>query len=295
MSETTEPNFIALPDGRTLAWEEIGAPDGAPVLSLHGSPGCRLSRYSSPQDLVEHNIRMITYDRPGYGSSTTLADRTIGDVVADIEAILDAAGIDRVAVVGASGGGAHALACATLIPERVTVAHSYVGVAPYFLFEDKDAWFEGMDAANIARFRACLGTRDEAHAVFAPAIDAKLAAMEQDPLALYADMKLPEVDRKLQLENQHTIVRTHRESFRTGYWGFVDDFVAHVRDWGFDPRDAKAPVIVEYGIHDVNVPAGHGRWLAENVPSVQVVVNEGAGHYSPKSEQLIRFQNLAAY
>ncbi len=294
MNEPGVPQLITLPDGRTLAWEEIGAPDGRAVLALHGSPGCRLARYSEPDDLVAAGIRLITYDRPGYGGSTDLPERQIAHAALDAAAVLDAAGVERAAVVGTSGGGAHALALATLIPDRVTVAHSLVGLAPYQLFDDSESWFEGMDAANVARFGVCMGTRDEAHAVFAPVIAERLVAMDDDPLAMYADMELPEVDRQLQLKSAHLMATVQREAFRPGAWGFVDDFQSHVRDWGFDPRNALAPVVIEYGIHDVNVPAGHGRWLADNVPGAEVIVNDDAGHYSPKDQQLERLKKLAA-
>src|SRR5688500_4648224 len=101
-----------MPDGRQLAWAEFGAARGRPVLSLHGSPGSRLSRHHDPQPIADVGVRMLTYDRPGYGLSDPLPGRCVADAVADIAAVLDAAGLGRVGVIGGSGGGPHALAAA---------------------------------------------------------------------------------------------------------------------------------------------------------------------------------------
>ena len=91
-----------------------------PVIAHHGTPGGRIEYWRDPTIYARHGLRRITFDRPGYGESTRLAGRSIADVVPDVVAIADALGIDRFAVIGGSGGGPHTLACAALLPERVT-------------------------------------------------------------------------------------------------------------------------------------------------------------------------------
>ena len=285
-------HLVTLPDGRQLAWAEFGAAGGRPVLSLHGSPGSRLSRHHDPQPLVESGVRMLTYDRPGYGLSDPQPGRTVADAVADIAVVLDEAGVDRVGVVGGSGGGPHALAMATLLPERCTVVHCVVGVAPYGA-PGLD-FFDGMDPENQRRFRTALRGRDATIEEFTADVNAMRERITDDPVSLMGDMDLPEADREiLRRLGEHAFTAV-AEAMRQGVAGFADDFVAMARDWGFDPRQATAPVVLSYGSHDVNVPAGHGRWLAEHVPHREVRVNDDAGHMMSPETGLALLAEIAA-
>ena len=102
-------------DGRSLGVCEWGMPTGAPVFSLHGTPGSRLGRHHDPTVYERANVRLVTYDRPGYGLSDRQPGRRIVDAVADVAAIADALELDRFAVMGGSGGAPHALACGALL------------------------------------------------------------------------------------------------------------------------------------------------------------------------------------
>ncbi|PWS40591.1 alpha/beta hydrolase, partial [Streptomyces sp. ZEA17I] len=107
-------------DGRHLMVERLGDPGGRPVFLLHGTPGSRLGPAPRGMVLYQRRTQLITYDRPGYGGSDRQAGRRVADVVEDVRAIADSLGLERFAVVGRSGGAPHALACAALLPERVT-------------------------------------------------------------------------------------------------------------------------------------------------------------------------------
>src|SRR5690348_12319336 len=122
--------MIDLRDGRRVAVEEWGSPSGSPVLLLHGTPGSRLGPVPRPLVLYQLGIRLITFDRPGYGRSDRMPGRRVADVAADVLEIADALGLERFGVLGRSGGGPHALACAALLPERTTRAAVLVGLAP---------------------------------------------------------------------------------------------------------------------------------------------------------------------
>ena len=101
--------YLTTADGRTLCYADWGAApsgnaDGYPVFNLHGSPNCRLL-IRAPDMIAEVGVRLITYDRPGYGQSDRRGAGTrVVDHVADVEAIADALGIDEFAVTGGSGG-----------------------------------------------------------------------------------------------------------------------------------------------------------------------------------------------
>src|SRR5436309_14672066 len=121
---------------------------GAPVFDLHGTPGCRLSgRHPDPSRVSAAGLRVVSYDRPGYGRSTRQSGRRVVDCVGDVAAIADDLGIERFVVRGGSGGGPHALAVAARLPDRVTRVACVVGVAPYDA-EDCD-WFAGMDRVYV--------------------------------------------------------------------------------------------------------------------------------------------------
>src|SRR5580704_5731338 len=131
------------PDGRVLTFAEWGDLEGSPVIFLHGTPGCRLSRHPNQELVRSTGAHVITYDRPGYGQSDRDPGRSVAGCAADVAAIADALGFDRFAVRGGSGGGPHALAVAALLGDRITRVACVVGCAPYDALGD--AWFDGMD------------------------------------------------------------------------------------------------------------------------------------------------------
>jgi pimeloyl-ACP methyl ester carboxylesterase len=117
---------VHTPDVRLLAVEDSGDPAGWPTLVHHGTPSSRhVIRYGPyVRDAAERGLRLIGYDRPGYGESSPQPGRTVADTAADVRAICVDLGIDRLATWGHSGGGPHVLACAALLPDLVTAAAS---------------------------------------------------------------------------------------------------------------------------------------------------------------------------
>src|SRR4051795_9047041 len=266
-------------DGRALAYEETGDPDGAPIFLLHGTPGCRLSgRHPNPERVREAGLRVITYDRPGYGRSTRHRGRQVVDCVGDIAAIADALGIERFTVRGGSGGGPHALAAGARRPERVTRVGCFVSPAPV------DApgldWLAGMDEVNVREF----GWAQAGEETLVPEIEREvrqaLERVEEDPASVLGDIDLPEADRAVLADPdvQRLLREGTYEMFAQGPWGWVDDDFAILAPWGFDLAELRVPVHIRYGAHDVLSPRAHGDWLAANVPNATVTVDEGAGH-----------------
>ncbi|MCG6500466.1 alpha/beta fold hydrolase, partial [Kitasatospora sp. A2-31] len=122
--------MVKAADGRALAVETVGDPRGRPVFLLHGTPGSRVGPHPRTSVLYRLGIRLVSFDRPGYGDSARLPGRRVSAAAADVRTIADELGIDRFAVLGRSGGGPHALACAALLPERVTRVALLVSLAP---------------------------------------------------------------------------------------------------------------------------------------------------------------------
>lgn len=100
-------------DGRTVGFADYGPRDQTAVLWCHGAPGNRLEPSFIADSAARAGLRLIGIDRPGYGRSTPQPGRTIGGWVPDALAVLDYLGVDRFLAVGASTGGAYALALAS--------------------------------------------------------------------------------------------------------------------------------------------------------------------------------------
>ena len=71
-----------------------------------------------------------------------------------------------------------------------------------------------------------------------------------------------------------------RNSMSGGTWGWFDDDLAFIGDWGFDPASIAVPVTVWQGLDDRFVPAAHGRWLAAHVAGADARLLDGQGHLS---------------
>jgi pimeloyl-ACP methyl ester carboxylesterase len=291
--ETAE--FVQAPDGRTLAYAQLGVPDGKPVFVLHGTPGSRLSgRHPDPARVADAGLRVVTYDRPGYGRSTRDPGRDVVDCVADIAAIADALGIEQFVVTGGSGGGPHALAVAARLPERVIRAACNVSAGPYDA-PDLD-WFEGMDPENVKEFGWALEGEETLVRELEKEADKQLSQANEDPAALLGDFQLSEADQKVLADRlvRERMLKSFREALASGVWGWVDDDLACVKPWGFEVAEIRVPVQVRYGASDVLVPAGHGRWLARHVPDANVIIDREAGHLSTPDEHLERLRSLVA-
>jgi pimeloyl-ACP methyl ester carboxylesterase len=129
--ETRLEDTVDLPDGRRLGVTDVGDPEGVPVLYFHGVPGSRLDFTSERYDeaLRAAGVRFIAADRPGFGLSDPKPGRGHADWPADVSALADSLELDRFAVLGYSRGGHYALACAALIPDRLTAVGLLSAVA----------------------------------------------------------------------------------------------------------------------------------------------------------------------
>jgi pimeloyl-ACP methyl ester carboxylesterase len=209
-------------------------------------------------------IRWVSYDRPGYGGSTPRPDRAVGSAAADVVAVVNAVGVERFAVMGHSGGGPHALACAALLRDRVIAAVSVSGLAPF------DApgldWFAGMGPAGEATLRAAAAGRRAKEAFEA-------AATDGDPGFIPADVEA--------LQGEWSwFGEVVSPALAAGPAAMIDDDLAYVAPWGFDPATIAAPVLFVHGGRDLIVPSSHGEWLAGVCPHAELRLSPDDGHIS---------------
>lgn len=259
------------PDGRTVAYADLGHPDGRPVVFFHGAPSSRLALVAIDGALADAGVRVLAPDRPGFGGSSPLAGRSIADAVDDAAALATALGLDRFAVAGHSSGGPYAVAAAALLGERVTGAVVAAGVTDMSWADARQGYVEvelavmdqpDEDAATteaVRRFGADGGgfLGDSGFAMPAPD-----TALLDDPIEGAAELD--------------DII----EAFRQGVAGYAQDVWLTGQPWPFDPSAIAVPTHVLHGELDTLVPMAHTRHTADLVPGATLEVIPGAGHLS---------------
>jgi pimeloyl-ACP methyl ester carboxylesterase len=258
---------------------DAGYPSGAPVVFHHGTP--MSGRPFRPHvELADRlGLRLVSYDRAGYGDSTRDAGRSVADVAGDVSAVADALGFDRFATWGISGGGPHALACAALLPDRVAAVATIASVAPADA-DDLD-FTAGMGEGNIAEFGLAL----EGEEALRPALEAEAAGLVGADLARFAEAFAPhlsDVDAAaVEGELGAYLLECTQTGLARGVDGWVDDDLAFRGPWGFDVDAIEAPALLVQGRQDLMVPFEHGEWLARRLPGCEARLFEDEGHLTP--------------
>jgi pimeloyl-ACP methyl ester carboxylesterase len=269
---------------RQLAVAEAGAPDGVPVLRLHGTPG---SGYIAPGDdalAAEHGIRLIGYDRPGYGGSTRRPGRTIADAVPDVRAIAAALEIDRLGVLGLSGGSPHALACAALAADLFPAAVLMSCRAPMDA-EGLD-WFAGMGEGNVEEFTTVVADPDRGLALLERERTGFLTA-EPETLRDQVRSNLCEADaRVLTAQFAADQLAAVKQGLAPGAEGWLDDDLTLCGDWGFSLEQVRSEVLFFHGRLDRFLPDAHAYWIASHVPGIDARIQDADGHLSLRPTHL---------
>ena len=263
-------------DGRALEVHEEGDPQGLPVIVHHGTPMSGLPYAPHVELAREQGIRLIGYDRPGYGGSARAPGRVEADCVRDVADIADPLDLERFATWGVSGGGPHALACAALCDGRLTATASLASVAPYEA--DGLDWLEGMGEENHVEFGKVLAGEEALRSYLEPeAEDVKNADPEQ--LAELMATLLGREDRAV-LTGRFAayMIECDRHGLGPGIDGWLDDDLAFAEPWDFDIAEIATPVLLLHGEDDRFVPVSHGRWLAERIPDVDARIHAADGH-----------------
>jgi pimeloyl-ACP methyl ester carboxylesterase len=264
--------LVELTDGRTLEIHELGEPDGFPIVFHHGTPGSGTiyERWATP------GVRVIAYDRAGYGGSTRRPGRAVVDVVADVTAVADELGLERFATWGLSGGGPHALACAALCDERLTAAATLAGVGPWNA--DGLDWLTGMGEGNVREFELVLAGEE----ALRPALERERTEMLAATPEQLRDTMAPHLSPTDRAALTNDLAEYFHGNMTHGIGdgpdGWIDDNLAFVRPWGFELSAIARPILVVQGGDDLMVPRQHGEWLAANVPGAEPRIDDAHGH-----------------
>jgi pimeloyl-ACP methyl ester carboxylesterase len=263
-------------DGRALQVLEGGAANGRPVLVHNGTPNSRLLFDPDLARAERLGVRLISYDRPGYGGSTPQPGRSVADCAEDVRAIAAALEIERLAVWGISGGGPHAIACAALLPDLVPAVAVLASCAPWQA-AGLD-YFAGMGQMNAEDTLLMLEDPVAARAK-AESDRLDMIAITPDALIEYLNTLLTPVDAaELTGDLAEYLVRAARSGLAPGSDGWWDDDVAFLAPWGFELDSIRTPVLLYHGRQDRFVPFGHGEWLSRHIPGVQAELTDDDGH-----------------
>ena len=267
---------VSTESGREIRVMVSGQPNGVPVLVHHGTPGSTLLYPPWVEDAQRRGIRLISYERPGYGGSTSHPGRSVASAAEDVATIAKQLGLDRLSVWGGSGGGPHALACAALLPELIVAAAAYASPAPYPA--DGLDWFAGMAEDNIEEFRTALdgrGPLEQSVEAQAPGL------VNADPKAFVQAFRslLSPADAAVMTEDLASFLIDHlREGIQDRRDGWIDDDIAFVTPWGFELTQIRIPVLLMHGEQDWFVPFSHGEWLASRIANVDARFSADDGH-----------------
>jgi len=276
---------VRLPDGRRLAYDVYGDPEGRPAFYFHGLPGSRRGAALLSDTARARGLALVCPDRPGLGLSDPRPGRRFLDWPADVAALADALGFSRFAILGLSGGGPYAAAVAYTLPERVSAAYFVSAIGP---LDDRAAMAAMMPANRITfgLLRMFPGTTGITAGLarlsygrhFDWIVDKSLASM---PPADAAVLRQPSIRAFFAAEA--------RECFRQGSRGYAEDQALLAGTWGFRLEDIRVPVRIYHGEADRNVPVAMGRRMAALIRDSKAVFYADEGHlaFVPHAEEIL--------
>ncbi|HEV8193426.1 MAG TPA: alpha/beta hydrolase [Ktedonobacterales bacterium] len=283
MSDSSLGNSVRLRDGRALAYLEVGAGDGIPVIHCHGNPSSRLEVLLLAEQATNLNVRLIAVDRPGIGYSDPKPGYGLLDWPDDVAEVADQLGLDRFAVSGLSGGGPFALACAYKIPERLTACGLISTVAPVAFMKQAGpgglrAVYWLLERMPPALFRAFV------RRTLSQGASASEANMEKTLTQNSAGLGSGDQQAIADPRIRQIYARTAVESYRQGKPGLeanVEEARLLATQWAFHVEDISFErILLWHGEQDRIMPVGAARRLAQALPHSAATYYPDAGHLS---------------
>lgn len=263
--------------GHTLMVREAGDRGGTPLFYFHGTPSCRLEPSFADALAVELGIRLVSFDRPGYGSSQPVPF-SLASIARDTGRVADALGIERFATTGQSGGGPFALACASVLGDRVTRVGVTSGPGPFHEVPGMLDVLDDNDQAAVALLP------DEAAAAlqFGVGFEPFRELGRGTDAEIIAGFKTMSSRRDSEILDQPgpaaALTAATRAALVQGTSGGGWDNVAWVGPWDIDLGAIRQPVFLWYGDEDPFAEPEHGEWLDQRLPTATFVLRPGEGH-----------------
>ena len=290
MSKTEQQ--LRLATRRLLAYDEHGAVDGAPIFYFHGSPSTRLEWHLFGSDALARKlkVRVIVPDRPGLGRSDFQPGRRIGDWPADVIALADRLALARFAVVGYSGGGPYAAACALKIPERLTHVGIVSGTGPF----DEPGLSAAINPFSL-RFIQLARTNPWLSRMTLRLMGFMVQYWPRRFIAqAMAGFPPPDQAVLARPDFQRAFIALIQEGLRAGPRGAQLDTALMASPWDFRPQDIRVAVQLWHGEADANAPPAMGQYLSATIPNSHASYYQGEGHLSLMAKHLEEILNVLA-
>jgi pimeloyl-ACP methyl ester carboxylesterase len=268
-----ETKRLRLRDGRWVAYVERGDPLGVPVFLMQGTPSSRLLHHPDESIARSAGARVITIDRPGFGLSDFHRGRRLLDWPLDVAQVADQLGIERFAVVGFSGGGPYAAACAYQLPNRLTRAMAVAGAGPVDAPDSTAGMTPLRRLALAAAIRAPWALRPLMWARWSP---------RRNPERFFTQFTahFPPADRAIlaQPEIRSVLIANYAEATRQGLRGLAWEIRLFAQPWGFPLADIATEYHVWHGDADSSTPVGMARYVINAIPGCRSRLFPGEGH-----------------
>jgi len=272
----TDNQRIKLADGRRLAWAEYGDPGGSTVVYCHGLPGSRKEAALAHTAANRAAVRLIAPDRPGFGHSSRNPGGDFAGWTDDLAQLLDTLGLERVALLGVSGGGPFAVAASVRVPTRIRA------LALVASFASLGELARLHPAHRIARVLRLLRRHPRfTRTLLGPLLAPVLAVAPAGAIALLR-LTSQGADRVVLGDPRvrTDLGRSLREALRQGGAGAMAELQMALDGGTADPRRVRCPATVWHGDADAVVPVTLGRQLAARIPGARLHIVPAAGHYS---------------
>ncbi|MGB5735330.1 MAG: alpha/beta hydrolase [Thiohalocapsa sp.] len=269
--------FVETQDGRRLAYAEFGAADGRPVIYCHGFPSSRREAMLLHRNAIDAGARIIAPDRPGYGDSDPAPERGIADWGEDVAHLADRLQLRKFGLIGVSGGGPYALACAASIPQRIAGCALICPLGPIYIDEVlRQMGLAVRTNLMIGKQPAWLG--DLMFGGHTTSLLQRWPNLVEDIRSIAA----PAADRAVLADNDTSALlnQTIADAMRNGAPGARRDLTLYTHDWQLNFADIKQSISIWHGTDDGTVPIEHARWYADHLPNVDLVEIPNEGHYS---------------
>ncbi len=264
--------YHILSDGRHLSYYIYGNQDGEPVFYFHGFPGSHLEVEMNKGDMIakKMNIKLIAVNRPGYGDSDFLKNRTLLDWPDDIVELADYLDIKKFSVLGLSGGGPYVIVCAYKIPNRIKEAVVVSGMGPIYApgVKEVPTW-------SIIRWPGFLQN------LILKGMK-KIVDTDQEIFLSNMNKSLPEVDLEYIKgpEVQEDFINVLKEALKSGHKGAKQEAKIYKQDWGFDLKEVKHQIFLYHGEKDQNVKIKTAKFIANQLPNCESKFYPNEGHLS---------------
>jgi pimeloyl-ACP methyl ester carboxylesterase len=267
---------LKLSDGRMLAYYDNESMQGVSALFFHGFPASGYQGMSLEHSKYATRLRIISPDRPGLGGSDPNPNASVESFAKDLEELLNHLNIEKIQLIGVSGGSPYLTAAAAHLGDRAEKAILICPLGPLCLKEVRSHMPKELKALL------------KVHRIvpwFAPLYFNKgIRVFEKDPYGQFEKIKLsfPPVDQQAlkSEEFNEILVQSSLRAYQQGSVGVIADINNYLKPWKFDVKKINVPFSIWHGDLDERVPLAVGQWYQRNLNKVQFQVVPGEGHFS---------------